>query len=137
MALPGRQHFHLLQHVLHHVQCYHQVGVTFYSDLLDAPLSKLIFQYGIDPTTEVIAFIDSSRQDCPDTSRSTGGYKIFYMGNIIDEAITLPTPVALSSAHAEYQTGAVTMAALIAATMLIQELQGLDPDEPRNVPVKL
>jgi hypothetical protein len=61
--------------------------------------------------------------------------QVVYMGNIIDEAITLPTPVALSSAHAEYQTGAVTMVALIAATMLIQELQGHDLDEPCNVPV--
>ena len=60
----------------------------------------------------MIAFTDSYWQDCPDTGRSTSGYKIFMQGGIIDAQSTLNAPIALSSAEAEY------MGACNCATML-------------------
>jgi hypothetical protein len=35
-------------------------------------------------------FTDSSFQDCPDTSRSTGGYLAFMQGAVVDAVRTLP-----------------------------------------------
>jgi hypothetical protein len=67
MQLPGCKHFQAISHTLHHVHCHHQMGVTFYSDLSNAPLSNILSEVGIDPNTELVAATDSSWQDCPDT----------------------------------------------------------------------
>ena len=45
---------------------------------------------------------DSSFQECPDTGRSTTAYKTFYRGCLVDQNSSVPVPVALSSAEAEY-----------------------------------
>ena len=61
---------------------------------------------------QIVGFSDTSWQDCPDTGRSTSGYKIFIQGGIIDAQSTMPVPVALSSAEAEYM-GACNVGAMI------------------------
>ena len=45
----------------------------------------------------LMAFSDSSWQDCPETGRSTGSYIIFYQGGPIDYGTHVPGPVAQSS----------------------------------------
>ena len=69
---PGRKHFEALRHCLHHVRCHHFTGITFYHDVLDAPVSKLLFELHVDPLSPVITFSDSSFHDDPDNGRSTG-----------------------------------------------------------------
>ena len=50
----------------------------------------------------VRAFADASFLDCPDTARSTGGYCVFFCGNLIAfESKRLPL-VTLSTAESEY-----------------------------------
>jgi hypothetical protein len=69
MNLPDRVHFKGLRHLLHHVQCHHLCGIKFYANVMDAPIAKILFGYGVDPTEAAFfTFADSSWQDCPDTS---------------------------------------------------------------------
>ena len=138
MNLPGKVHFRALKHLLQHVRCHHLCGLTFYSDLMDAPISKLLFDNGIDPAeTPLFGFADSSWQDCPDTSRSTGGYHIILQGGIVDSATTFPTPVARSSAEAEYNNASCAAAAVNAMAMLVQDIRFDDPDQPLRIPLLL
>ena len=61
----------------------------------------------------ITIFTDASWQDCPDTGRSTVGYMIFYQGAFIEANSTVPTPVAMSTAEAEFMgacTGAMAAA---------------------------
>ena len=50
----------------------------------------------ITPTRKMFNFSDSSWDDDHDTSRSTGGYLIFYEGRVIDHSSNMPTPIAMS-----------------------------------------
>ena len=65
----------------------------------DAPLSDLLIQAIIKTENQLMAFYDSSWQDCPDTGISTGTYIIFYQGGPIDHGTHVPGPVAKSSAE--------------------------------------
>jgi hypothetical protein len=131
MNLPGRVHFKGLRHLLQHIRCHHLCGLKYFSDVMDSPVAKLLFGQGIDPTTlPFFAFADSSWGDCPDTSRSTGGYHIILQGGIVDSATTFPTPIARSSAEAE-------SAAVNAMAMLVQDIRFGDPDLPLRIPMLL
>jgi hypothetical protein len=136
MSLPGRVHFKGLRHLLQHICCHHLCGIRFYSDVADAPVSRLFFDNGIDPTeSPFYAFADSSWSDCPNTSRSTGGYHIVLQGGIVESATTFPTPVARSSAEAEYMNASIASAAVNAMAMLVQDIRFGDPDQPLRIPM--
>jgi hypothetical protein len=138
MRLPGRNHFKALLHLLHHIRCNHTVGITYYSDVLDSPLARLLHANNLNPMHAVfVAFGDSSWQDCVDSGRSTGAYHIFNQGGIVDSAMTFPVPVALSSAEAEYNNACDACVAINALAMLYNELQGCDPDMPLHIPLLL
>ena len=49
-----------------------------------------------------MAFSDYSWKDCPDTSRSTGEYIIFYQGGPIDHGKHVPRPFSRSNEESEY-----------------------------------
>ena len=49
---------------------------------------------------------DTSFQDCPDAERSTIAYNTFYRGYLVDQNSSVPVPVTLSSAEAEYMGAA-------------------------------
>jgi hypothetical protein len=135
MQLPGRNHFTAMVHLFHHVRCHHLFGLTFYSDIADAPVAHLLFEYGVDPSAPLITFPDSSWQDCLDTGCSTGGYVVFMQGGVVDSASSMPDPVALLSCEAEYNQASVAAMATNAIVMLVQELRGNDPDVAMNVPM--
>jgi Reverse transcriptase (RNA-dependent DNA polymerase) len=135
MRLPGKKHFLAIYHLLQHVRCHHLMGLTYYSDISTAPVSRLLFEYGIESDMPCTVFCDSSWQDDQDTGRSTGGYHIFCQGGIIESATTLPDPVAMSSAEAEYNNSCVAGMAATATMMLINEIRGLDPDSPIRTPI--
>ena len=76
----------------------------------------------------MIAFSDSSWQDCPDNGRSTGAYIIFYQGGPIDHSTHVPGPFAQSSVESEYNTSCTAGMALARFRMLVHEILNEDPD---------
>ena len=112
------------------------MGLKYYSDLNDAPVTDLLRQANINTKSHLIAFSDSSWQDCPDTGRSTGAYIIFYQGGPIYHGTHVPGPVAKSSAEIEYNAACTSAMALAYFRMLVHELLNLDPDMvPKEAPL--
>ena len=68
---------------------YKTLGLKHYADLNDAPVTDLLRQSNINTKNHLMAFSDSSWQDCPDTGISTGAYIIFYQGVPIDHGYIL------------------------------------------------
>ena len=78
------------------------MGLKYYADLNDAPVTDLLRQANIKTKNNLMAFYASSWQDCPDTGISTRAYIILYQGGPIDHGTHVPGPVAQSSAESEY-----------------------------------
>ena len=97
-ANPGKVHFEGLIHLLRYIRDNKTLGLKYYADLNDVPVTDLLRQANIKTKNHLMAFSDSSWQDCPDTGRSTGAYIIFYQGGPIDHGTNVPGPVAQSSA---------------------------------------
>ena len=74
------------------------MGLKYYADLNDAPVTDLLIQANIKTNNHLMDFSDSSWQEFPDTGRSTGVYIIFYQGGTIDHGTHVPGPVSQSSA---------------------------------------
>ena len=70
------------------------MGLKYYADLNDAPVTDLLGQANIKTKNHLMAFSDSSWQDCTDNGRSKGDYNIFYQGGPIDHGTHVPGPVA-------------------------------------------
>jgi hypothetical protein len=85
----------------------------------------MLYENGVKGLTDVVAFSDASWQDCPDTGRSTTGHLIFYQGGIVAASSNVPTPVAMSSAEAEYMAAAGAGMTAAAIRMLIYDLKYL------------
>ena len=64
------------------------MGIRFYVDETQSPVHGLCLKNDI-AAIELVDFSDSSWQDCPDTAKSTGGYKIFCQGGLIEANSTL------------------------------------------------
>ena len=77
------------------------MGPKYYVDINYAPVTELLRQASIKTNNHLMAFSDSSWQDCPDTGRSTGAYIIFYQGGPIDHDTHVPVPVAQSNEESE------------------------------------
>ena len=136
-ANPGRVHFVALVHLLRYLRDNTYLGLKYYANLRDAPLSDLLRNANISTTSPLIAFSDSSWQDCPDTGRSTGMYIIFYMAGPVDHSTHVPSPVAQSSAESEYNLACTGGMALAHFRMLNTELEGEDPDQKPSDPPPL
>ena len=85
----------------------------------DATVTVLLRQAHIKNKNDLMAFSDSSWQDCPETGRSTGSYIIFYQGGPIDHGTHVPGPVAQSSAESEYNAACTSGMALAHFRMLV------------------
>lgn len=136
---PGRKHYQALIHLLHHVRTQRlSMGLRFYSPKSTSPIQTLLtkthpnFKFTQHP---IIMFTDSSWQDCPDTGKSTGAYLIYMFGSLVDAASFIPTPIALSSAEAEYNAGAFALTAALHHCQIHNTLQGIDPDAQLTVPM--
>ena len=68
----------------------------------DAPLPDLLRKASIKTENQLMAFSDSSWQDCTDTVRSTGAYIIFHQVGTIDHGTHALVPVDQPSAESEY-----------------------------------
>ena len=102
------------------------MGLNYYVNLNDTPVSDLLRQASIKTDNHLMDFSDSSWQDCPDTSRSTGAYIIFYQGGPIDHGTHVLGPVAQSSAESEYNAACTSGMSLAHFRMLINELLNKD-----------
>ena len=108
---PGMKDFEALLHVFGYLRKYADYGIKFYSSVQDSPAFQICTKHKVS-TTRLIGFTDSSWQDCPDTGRSTCGYKIFVQGGLVDAQSTMPIPIALSTPEAEYM-GACNLGAML------------------------
>ena len=98
-ANPGKVHFEELVHLLGYIRDNKTLGLKYYVDINDAPVSVLLIQASIKTENHLMDFSYSSWQDCTYTGRSTGAYIIFYQGGTIDHGTHVPGPVAQSSAE--------------------------------------
>ena len=69
------------------------MGLKYYDDTNDAPVSDLLRQASINTEDKLMDLSDSSWQDCPDTGRRTGAYIIFYQCGTIDHGTYVLGPV--------------------------------------------
>ena len=100
-ANPGKVHFEGLVHLSRYIRNNKTLGLKYYADLNDAPVTDLLIKVSIITENHLMDFSDSSRQDCPDTVRITGAYIIFYQGGPIYHGTHVPVPVSQSSADSE------------------------------------
>ena len=127
-ANPGKVHFEGLIHLLWYIRDNKTLGLKYYADLNDAPVTDLLWQANIKTKNHLIDFSDSSWKDCPGTGRSTGEYNIFYQVGPIDQSTHGPEPVDQSSAKSEYNAACTAGMDLSHFRMLIHELLNEDPD---------
>ena len=83
-ANPGKLHFEGFINLLRYIRYNKTLGLKYYADLNDAPVTDLLRQANIKTKNHLMAFSDSSWQDCPDTGIIIGAYIIFYQGGPID-----------------------------------------------------
>ena len=100
---PGIKDYEALMHCFGYLRKFPDMAIKFYANPKESPVYQICDKHKVE-FTDIIGFSDSSWQDCPDTGRSTGGYKVFCQGGLIDANSTMPIPVALSSAEAEYMS---------------------------------
>ena len=109
---------------LGYLRKYHDWGIKIYADPEQSWFYKICKNNKITPTS-LGAMSDSSFQDCPDTGRSTSGYKLFYRGSLMEAESSMPVPVAQSSAEAEYMGGCKGALALAHMRELTYDLEFL------------
>ena len=124
---PGKVHFKQLVHLLRYIRDNKTLGLKYYADTNDAPVSEFFRQASIITKNQFMAFSNSSQQDFPDTSRSTGAYIIFYQGGQINHGTHVPGPVAQLSAESEYNKACTAGMYLSHFMILIHELLNKDP----------
>ena len=135
-ANPGKANFEGLVHLLRYIRYNKTLGLKYYADLNDAPVTDLLRQANINTKNHLIDFSNSSWQDCTDTGRSTGAYNIFYQGGPIDHGTHVPGQVKQSSAESEYNAACTSGMALAHFRMLVHELLNEDPDiVPKEAPL--
>ena len=83
------------------------MGLKFYDDMNDAPLSELLWQSSVKIENQLMVLSDSSRQDFPDNVRSTGSCIILYKGGIIDHITHVLGPVAKSKVYSGYNAACI------------------------------
>ena len=104
------------------------MGLNYYADMNDAPLSDLLRQAIINTESQLMDFSDSSWKYCPDNVRSTVTYIIFYQGGLIEHGTNVTGPVYKPSAESGYNEACNAGMNLAHFSMLIHELLNKYPD---------
>ena len=137
MQKPSRVHFEALIHLLKFLRSNRCFGLKYYRHIEDSPIHVLLQENGIKSTLNIYGMHDSSWQDCPDTGRSTGAFLNFFQGGVVDFNSFLPTPVSMSSAEAENNSGAAACMSMSHLRMLRNELNCEDPDLLTDPPIMM
>jgi hypothetical protein len=98
---PGIKDMEALLHCFGYIRKSPDFATKYYTSIEESPVYKICKKHNV-PISNLIGFSDASWQDCPDTGRSTTGYKVFAQGGIIKANSSMPVSVALSSEEAEY-----------------------------------
>ena len=69
------------------------MGLNYYADMKDTPLSDLLIKANIKTDNQFLAFYDFSWKGYKYTGISTWVYNIFYKGGTIDHITHFPGPV--------------------------------------------
>ena len=77
-ANTGKLHFEGFINLLRYIRDNNTLGLNYYADMNDSPVSDLLIQASIETKNHLMAFSCSSWKDCPYTGRSTVTYIIFY-----------------------------------------------------------
>ena len=96
-ANPSKVHNEGLVHLLSYNRNNKTLGLNYYANINDTPVSEILRQGGIKTENKLMAFSDSIWQYCPDTRIITGEYIIFYQGVPIDHGTHVKGPVSKSS----------------------------------------
>ena len=90
---PGKVHFEVLEYSLRYIWYNKTLGLNYYAKMNGAPVSDMLIQTSINDENQLVAFSDSSCQDCPDTGRITGAYIIVHRGWTTGHGTHAPAPV--------------------------------------------
>ena len=123
---PVKLHFKSLVHLLWYISDNKTFGLKYDTNTIYAPLSDMLRQATIETENQLMAFYNSSCQDCPDTGRITGAYIIFYQVGTLDHCTRIPVSVAQSSAESEYNVACTARMNLAHFRMLINEWFNMD-----------
>ena len=104
------------------------MGLKYYSEMNDSPLSEMLRQGSIKTKNQLIGFSDYIWQYCPGTDISTRDYIILYQSVPIDHGKHIPVPVPQSGAESSYNAAFNTGTNLEHFRMLVCELLNKDPD---------
>ena len=69
---PGKVHFEGLVNLLRNISYNKTLGLKYYSDMNDVPVSDLLRKASISTENQLMDFSDLSWQDCTDNGRSIG-----------------------------------------------------------------
>ena len=127
-ANPGKVNFEGLLHILRYIRYNKTLGLTYYADMNDPPVTDLLRQASIKTENHLMAFYDSGWQDFPDTVRSTGSYIILYQGGTSYYGTHVTGPVAQSIAEIEYNAACTSEIFLAHFSILIHKFLNKDPD---------
>ena len=115
-------------HLLRHIRDNNTLGLNYYADTNDTPVSDLLRQASIKTDNKLMAFSDSTWKYFPDTGRITVTYIIFYQGGPIDHGTHVPGPFSQSSTESDYNVAHNSGMALANLRMLIHGFLNKDPD---------
>ena len=113
-ANPGKVQFEGLVHIFRYIRDNKTLGLKYYTNINDAPVSGLLRQASIKTENHMMDFSDFICQDCTDTGRSTGSFIIFIKVGQLNMA-HVSGPYYQSSAESEYDaacTGGMDLAHL-------------------------
>ena len=68
---PGKVYFEDLVHLLRYIRENKTLGLKYYADMNDEPVSDLLRQASINTDNQLMDLSDSSWKNCPDNGRST------------------------------------------------------------------
>ena len=71
---PGKVQFEGLDHLLRYISDNNNLGLKYYANMNNAPVTDLLRQASIKTENHWMAFSGSSYKYCPATGRSTGAY---------------------------------------------------------------
>ena len=96
---PGKVHFEHLVHLLRYINYNKTLGLKYYADMNDAPVTDLFRQSSIKTENHLMAFMILVSKIVQKLRKSTRSYIIFYQGGPIENVTHVPVPLAQSSAE--------------------------------------
>ena len=133
---PGIKDYDALFWLLGYLRKCPAYAIKFYPTPSKSPVHELLQSHEIK-TNDITVFCDASWQDCPDTGRSTIGYLVFYQGGVVAANSMVPTPVAMSSAEAEYMAACAAAMNASVIRALLYDMRYLGTPNYRMVEDKI